>query len=89
MTGVGTWMMGEVMRVGGSMGGGRCMTGNLGDNRMDIGNGSCMCLGAGMVGDEEAMKRVPVGLGMKESDMVCWVFSLPINLTLYDFGTQF
>ena len=87
--GMGTWMTGEATRVGGSMGGGRCTTGNLGDNRTDIGNGSCTCSGTGMVGDEEAIKRVPVGLGMKESDMVCWVFSSPINLTLYNFSTQF
>ena len=71
------------------MEGRRCTTGNLGDDGMDIGNGSGMCLGPGMVGDGEARKRAPVGLGMNESDMVCWDFSSPINLTLYDFSTRF
>ena len=81
--------MGEATRVGGSVGGGRCTTGNLGDDGTDIGNGSGTCSGVGMVGDGEAMKRAPVGLGMKESDMVCWDFSSPINLALYDLSTRF
>ena len=42
-----------------------------------------------MVGDGEARKRAPAGLGKNESDMVVGIFSSPINLALYDFGTRF
>ena len=81
---------GESTRVDGSVGGGRFTTGFLGDVGTDMGKGSATWSGAGMVGDGEARKRAPVGFGMKESDMVCWdFFSSPINLALYDFGSQF
>ena len=67
---------GESTRVGGMVGGGRFTTGDLGDVGTDIGKGSAMWSGAGMVGDREARKRVPAGLGTNESDMVCWNFQL-------------
>ena len=67
---------GESMRVDGSVGGGRFMTGILGDVGMDMGKGSAMWSGVGMVGDGEARKRAPVGFGTKDLNMVCWDFQL-------------
>ena len=58
------------------------MVGNLGDDGMDIGNGSGMWSGAGMVGDGEARNRAPEGLGWNKSDMVGWIFSSP-STSLY------
>ena len=68
--------VGESTRVGGIVGGGRFTTGDLGDVGTNIGKGSAMWSGASMVGDGEARKRAPAGLGMNELDMVCWDFQL-------------